>query len=154
MTFKTNWEAAGGEERTEFYRTWRTKLGMGCVSDIDQVEYTWTNGKVVPVAVIELGVADFGPFPQFLDQVLEKVAQTRGQGAINHMVANGLGVEFWVVVLKRGYTDNFWVYNLSNPKGWHKWTKLQYVAWLSRLRSDAIKKETDRCMNIAANLTG
>lgn len=151
MTFKDNWEDAGGEARTEFYRTWRTKLGMGCVSDIDQVEYAWTNGKVVPVAVIELGVADFGPFPKFLDQVLGKVAQTRGQGAINHMVANGLGVEFWVVVLRKGDTDNFWVYNLSSPSGWHKWTKLQYVAWLSRLRSDAIKKETAKCTNIAAN---
>ena len=75
-----NWEKEGGESRTEFYRSWRTKVGIASVSDVDQVEYVMRGGDAVPVAIIELSVADYGPPPGFFDAILnEKLSEVRGR---------------------------------------------------------------------------
>ena len=142
MTFKSNWQKVSGADSTEFYRTWRTKLGPRycCVSDIDQAEYIWVDDKVVPVAIIEIGVATYGPNPAYLEEALRKVAKTRGQGAINLMVATLLDVEFWLVILRNGVLDRFWVHNITNPTTWYEWNEEQYKAWLLRLRSKAREK--------------
>ena len=138
MTFADTWETAGGgADRTEYYRTWRTKLGIGAVTDLDQIEYRYRGGEPVPVAVIELGTADWGPAGGFLDPECPgsfpaRVAPTRGQGVVLRLVAKALGVPFYGVVTLTDQVEVFHVWNFSAGR-YRVMTQVEYVAWLRQL---------------------
>ena len=138
MSFHENWEKSeGGEARTEFYREWRTKLGLGAVGDVDQIEYRYVNGDLTPVAVIELGVADYGPPPGLLDanhpnSFPARLRNGRGQGTLLRMVAEKLGVCFYGVLVLKDQTEIFHCWNFTKEK-YRMMTRDQYVQWLGSL---------------------
>lgn len=143
MTLNENWERAGGEERTEFYRTWRTGLGFGSVGDADQIEYAFRGGRVVPVAVIELSVADPewchpDPSSLFLEKVLEKVGQARAQGRMLRHVSEAIEAPLYIVVVILDDLDaGYWVYNVTAERGWRKMAPGEFVGWLRALHQAA-----------------
>ena len=130
-----NWEKEGGESRTEFYRSWRTKVGIASVSDVDQVEYVMRGGDAVPVAIIELSVADYGPPPGFFDAILhEKLSEARGQGKVLRLLAERLKVDLYGLILLKDNTSDFWLYNITKARGWKRMTEREFVQWLGRIR--------------------
>lgn|GEM_PF-2944234 len=139
MTYNDNWSKAGGADRTEFYRTWRTQLGHGAVGDADQVEYTIISDEPVPVAVLELSVADPewchpDPSPLFLEKVLDKLATTRPQGMMLRHLAERLQVPLYAVVPILDEIDRgFWVYNVTASRGWRHMSPPEYVGWLRHI---------------------
>lgn len=139
MSFHKNWEASeGGESRTEFYRTWRTKLGLGAVGDIDQIEYRFSRtGELVPVAVIEIGVADYGPPPGLLDPANSnsfpsRLGKNRPQGRLLRLVAERLDVCFYGVLLLKDQVEEFHVWNFTRDRNMIM-TRRQYEGWLHQL---------------------
>ena len=139
MTFHKNWsKGEGGEARTEFYRTWRTNIGVGAVCDVDQIEYRYINGEIIPVAVIEIGVADYGPPPGLLDEshpnsFPARLNPRRGQGALLRLVAEKLNVCFYGVLLLKDQTEQFHCWNFTKGR-YRMMTTQEYVNWLGSLK--------------------
>ena len=146
MTFNENWGKEDGESRTREYRDWRTVQGLPAVCDADQIEYRMVDGEAVPVAVIELSVADMQSedhpggvregadlSPRFLEAVEAKVAPTRGQGMILRLLAEKLGCPLFVVVYIRGRIERgVWVHRAGRD-GWRKLTLEKYRDGLGRM---------------------
>lgn len=140
--FADSWEDhGGGEERTQEYRSWRTKLGVCCVVDIDQVEYRYIKGVHTPVAVFELGTARYGPEPAFLDydcprSFPARLAPERPQGHALRRAAYDFDVPAFGICYLEGDLSTFWVWNLEDMLTSWKMTQPQYVGWLRRLPLD------------------
>lgn len=132
MTFHKNWEKAGGAARTEFYRTWRTKQGLCCVGDTDQIEYRYKGGELTIVAVLEMGVADWGPEDGMLVSFLARVSPERPQGALLRLVAEKLGVPLYGVLLLKDQVEAFHCWNL-NTMAYRFMGQKAYVEWLGSL---------------------
>ena len=144
MTLNSNWDKVGGEARTEEYRTWRTKLEVGAVGDIDQVEYDAETGR--PRAFIELCVADMEgeehpggvknggePSDNFFAAVEAKVADMRPQGRMTRYIAGELKIPIYLVVYIYGHLDRLWVKQLGTDKGWRRFTTEQFEKGLYKL---------------------
>lgn len=138
MTFADTWETAGGgADRTEYYRTWRTKLGLGAVTDVDQIEYRFRDGVPVPVAVIELGTAEYGPKAGMLDashpsSFPARLNAGRGQGRVLRHLAGALGVPFFGVLMLKDQVEVFHVWCFG-PTWYQVMTQTEYVRWLRQL---------------------
>lgn len=145
MTLTANWSKAGGETRTEEYRTWRTTRGFGAVSDIDQIEYLWQDGR--PILAIELCVADRqspdhpsgipegfnNPSPGFFEQVERKVCEERPQGKFVRRLVSEFQIPFILVVYISGELDRgLWVKRVDTDSAWRPMSLAEYE---SRLRS-------------------
>ena len=125
MTLNGNWSRASGESRTEEYRTWRTQLRVGAVTDVDQIEYRGRDGE--PLLIVELCVADRqseacpagvpsgqAPSPGFFREVERKVAADRAQGRCLSRLMARLEVPVLLVVYIKGELDaGVWVRRLD-----------------------------------------
>lgn len=125
------WQRDDIEDRAAIYRQWRMELGLGAVTDVDQVE--WRNGQ--PVAVLELTRVD-NPNgkampPQYFDAILKRFDDD-AQGRLACQVAERFGVHAWIVAFHKSL-QVFWVYNLSERRGWWKLDQSRYVAWLKSM---------------------
>lgn len=147
MTLTANWSRQSGSDRTEEYRTWRTTLGQGCVCDVDQIEYKFRDGVLVPCAIVELCVADQRsdeipagvppnqpPSPNFLKAVEAKACMDRPQGKLLRLVAATLKVPLLLVVYVDGrLPDGLWVFRVDGSKGWRKMSREEYMERLGKL---------------------
>lgn len=118
------------EDRAAVYRKWRRTLTFyGAVSDIDQIE--WRSD--VPVAVFELTRTDGqgDPGPSYLNAILERFKRDK-QDVRAVTVGNALGVTAWIVLF-RCDVGKFWVYNLTDCRGWWSLTADGYAEWLQTL---------------------
>ena len=121
MTLNSNWDKVGGEARTEEYRTWRTKLEVGAVGDIEDEEHPG-------------GVRNGGhPSENFLAAVEAKVADTRPQGRMARYIAGELKIPIYLVVYIYGHLDRLWVKQLGTDKGWRRFTTEQFEKGLYKL---------------------
>ena len=146
MTFNENWSKEDGESRTREYRDWRTVQGLPAVCDADQIEYRMVDGEAVPVAIIELSVADMQSedhpggvregadlSPRFLEAVEAKVAANRGQGMILRLMADTLDCPLLLVVYIKGRLEHgVWVHRVGRG-GWKKMTLETYRNGLGTL---------------------
>ena len=123
------------EDRTTLYRDIRWKQGWParCCQDVDQVEYSIVDGKVVHVAVLELTRRD--PHPKFktppqsyFDSILERF-NSDFQGRFAVQTAEKLGVEAYIILFDDD-VERLWVYNLSREKGFLEFSKEKYFRWL------------------------
>lgn len=146
MTLNKNWSKEDGEQRTRDYRDWRTTLGIAGVCDVDQIEYRYDGqGRLVPVAVIELCVADMEsqehpggvregrpPSPRFFEGVEAKVAPQRSQGQALRLLSAKLGVPLYLVVYISGrLRDGVWMHRCDSPSG--KWKQVSLEAFKAGL---------------------
>ena len=130
------------EDRTGVYREWRFGFGGGMyVLDVDQIEWRKSpRGTIEPVVLIELKRFDTNApvETRWLDKTLRNV-ERRFQGEACRRVAAALGVPAWLVVFRHDLTG-FWVYNLTDRRGWfpadddgHGFSEYQYRAWLEEM---------------------
>ena len=157
MTFNQNWSKESGADRTEEYRTWRTRLGFGAVGDIDQIEYSAIDGR--PLLFIELCVADrkseacpagvprgYAPSEAFFAQVEEKVGD-RPQGRMFRYISKALAVPMLLVVyIKHELESAVWVKRTDRPDT--GWVPLTIDEYTRRLR-DVHKVDDARRVDLA-----
>ena len=127
------------EDRAAAYRLWRYSLGNGAwVLDVDQVEWRRDDvGEPYPAATIELTRVD-GSYPvpsggRYLQKILDRFTERDFQAAHSRHVAHCLGVHCFIVAFRWDLSE-FWVYNLSEPRGrWWHLTQQRYTEWLRGL---------------------
>jgi hypothetical protein len=129
------------EDRTSDYRQWRFGFGNHkFVSDIDQVEYRIVDGRIIPVALLELTRID-GDVPirhGYLSSILQRFAKRDAQKKFIIEMAKKLDVNVYIVAFR--YTlEEFWLYNLSKSKGWACLNKKRYSQWIKDLPNAKIK---------------
>lgn len=158
MTLNGNWSRVGGEQRTEEYRRWRTTLGFGAVSDVDQVEYCAIDGR--PVLAIELCVADrrsedcpagipdgCGPSAGFLDAVERKVSEERPQGRFTRYFMHALGIPVLLLVYINGELDaGVWVKRIDIESPWRAMTLAEFESRLRTVHTKAREMNTALAM--------
>ena len=127
------------EDRAHEYRKWRRGFGRRLyVSDIDHLECRVIHGTMVPVAALELTRVDGNvKVPQsYLDAIYQRFTKRDGQGAIITRLAELLNIKAWVVLFRWDLTE-FWVYNLTDERGWWKSLSPQkYKGWISSLHPE------------------
>tara|TARA_Y100001970_G_scaffold236285_1_gene295880 strand:- start:3949 stop:4488 length:540 start_codon:yes stop_codon:yes gene_type:complete len=125
-------------DMTVEYRDWHRTLNRSWyVNDVDQIEWrSGPDGQPFPVALIELTeIRKISDLSAVLDRFLNKTAQ----GDFSKRIAELLGVNAYIVGYVAGLSE-FHVYNLTENKGWVKWSKPMYEQWLRSLSVGNIKK--------------
>lgn len=122
------------EDRTAAYRKWRRSLPQAGATDFDQVEWRYRNKELEPVALLELTRVDGNVSlpPSYLQSILDRFEKRDWQGKLAKRAALQLGVKAWIVAFRHDLTD-FWVYNLTDGRGWWTMTQGEYSAWLQRM---------------------
>jgi hypothetical protein len=136
------------EDRTAVYRRFRRTIRQAGATDFDQVEWRYNDHKnLVPVALLELTRVDGNmPVPAgYLNAILARYMERDWQGALAVAGAGYLGVRAWIVAFRYDLTE-FWVYNLSDRRGWFHGDVAWYERWISALdyrsRSDTHDPDT------------
>ncbi len=121
------------EDRAAGYREWRQAFGGGCyVEDVDQVEWRkGVSGELCPVATLELTRLDGNRNPPatYLQNILARFGERDFQATHSRHVAGALGVSCFVVLFRWDLSE-FWIYNLSEKRGWWHLTQDRYMRWL------------------------
>lgn len=124
------------EDRLKDYRGWRWGAGGRelLVTDLDQIEYAFVDGEPIPVAVLELSRVDGDVKvpPSYLRAVLDRFQKRDAQGKVSCHLASRLGCKCWIVLFRYDLSE-FWVFNLSDSRGWWNLSQPVYERWLERL---------------------
>jgi hypothetical protein len=132
------------EDRTMDYRDKRRSYPFGYTQDVDQLEYCFYDNEIVFVASLELTRADFnkkypnGPGSGYFVKILERFHHD-AQAKFSKKVADCLGIESYIVTFYHDLT-RYWVYNLSQSRGWIAFTDVEYFKWLEGKHNEAIEK--------------
>lgn len=119
------------EGRTKLYREWRMVGRFGAVQDIDQLEYVIVEGKIKPVAIVELCKAE--DWIRNPDAYLVTVDKNRArQQEVASTTARLLGIPAFYLVFEDNF-DRFFVRNLTNNDNF--WLKFCPDEWRSVLIS-------------------
>lgn len=119
------------------YRVWRwdNTIDKQWVMDIDQIEFTYLpdgDGEALPIGIIETTYIDSDTAPPaYLDKILERYAKD-AQGSVVKWVAKRIGCKAFIVLFTR-HLETFYVYNLTNNRGWWTLTEENYLRWLRSL---------------------
>ena len=119
------------------YRVWRwdNTIDRQWVMDIDQIEFTYLpdgDDEAIPIGIIETTYIDNDTAPPaYLDKILERYAND-AQGSIVKWVAKRIGCKAFIVLFTR-HLETFYVYNLTNDRGWWTLTEENYLRWLRSL---------------------
>lgn len=123
------------EDRARPYRDWHRNLGAQyACSDVDSIEWRWRNGEPVPVAVIEITMADndVNVCQKYLDAIIDRYENRDKQAALTRKVAIALGVNAYILLYRRNMMQ-FWLYNLSEKTGWSVMNNKQMSDFLRKL---------------------
>jgi len=123
------------EDRILEYKQWRWHLGHGCyVADVDAVEWRMKDDQLIPAAVFEMTRVDGNAEvpPSYLRAIIKRMEERDLQGKLAKKVAEKLGVKAWIVAFRHDLTD-FWIYNLTDSRGWWPMTQEEYASWLKRM---------------------
>lgn len=113
------------EDRADPYKRWRYRVEQPYVLDVDQIE--WRGDQ--PVALLELTRCDSGSVtPAYLDAIVGRY-EADAQGRCARFVAAKLDIKAWIVLFTEDCT-HFWVYNLTDRRGWWPLDEDQYQEWL------------------------
>jgi hypothetical protein len=123
------------EDRTAPYRTFRRTFGGPCVTDFDQIEWRKDGSGVwIPVALLELTRIDGGRrIPDsYLAAILKRILIRDPQGELAKLAAGRLGCKAWMVPFRHDLGE-FWVYNLTDGRGWWHMNATGYQDWIRNL---------------------
>lgn len=128
------------EDGTREYRDWHRKLDRNLyANDIDQIEWrAGPDGQPFPVALIELTEIRVYT-PKLMDQILDRFEVKTAQAKFSRTIADKLGVNAYIVAYSAGLSY-FFLYNLSERKGWVRFSQEQYKHWLSLLTIENAKR--------------
>lgn len=123
------------EWRAKPYSEWHRTLDKSLLAlDVDYIEWRFKDGNLYPVAVIEVTRTDKGKVVNnaYLNTIRERFEVRDLQGRAAVRVATALGVKAFIVLFREDCSE-FWLYNLSDRKGWCYFTPLQMEEFLLKL---------------------
>lgn len=121
------------KDRAKEFQQWHRTLGRRLLaSDVDLVEWRFIDGELVPVGVLEITLADCEPSGKYLDAIIHRYEKKDVQGRTARHVADALGCKAWIVCYTQG-CEKFWVWNLTESKGWFAMDKRQMELFLEGL---------------------
>tara|TARA_B100000519_G_scaffold108549_1_gene94051 strand:+ start:4856 stop:5284 length:429 start_codon:yes stop_codon:yes gene_type:complete len=121
------------QDRAKEFQQWHRTLGRRLLaSDVDLVEWRLIDGELVPVGVLEITLADWPPTEPYLDAIIHRYEKKDVQGRTARHVADALGCKAWIVCYTQG-CKKFWVWNLTESKGWFKFNTEQMELFLEGL---------------------
>tara|TARA_B100001123_G_scaffold170526_1_gene196134 strand:+ start:4522 stop:4950 length:429 start_codon:yes stop_codon:yes gene_type:complete len=121
------------QDRAKEFQQWHRTLGRRLLaSDVDLVEWRLIDGELVPVGVLEITLADWPPTKPYLDAIIHRYEKKDVQGRTARHVADALGCKAWIVCYTQG-CQKFWVWNLTESKGWFNFNAKQMELFLEGL---------------------
>ncbi len=119
------------EDRAKVYRDWhRTLRADLAMFDVDTIEWRRGENGLFPVAVIELTRIDGDDANEkYLKAILDRFDVRDKQGEATRKVAKALGVNAYITLFNLKLTK-FWVYNLTQEKGWKSFNQKEYIEFL------------------------
>jgi len=127
------------EDRTAPYRKMRRTFKQAGATDFDQVEWRYDGfGELIPVALLELTRVDGNVYvpPTYFEAILKRFIERDWQGQLACKGAELLGTTAWIVAFRHDLTE-FWIYNLSDRRGWASGNQAWYEkCFLEKLSVD------------------
>jgi hypothetical protein len=108
------------EWRLKPYSDWHRTLAKELLMvDVDFIEWRYRHGQLIPVGVMEVTRVDLGKHvaPEYLEAILARYEQRDMQAEAARKVAAALRTKAYIVLF-RADCKEFWVYNLTERKGW------------------------------------
>lgn len=124
------------ENRIKQYSDWHRTLDKDLLMlDVDFIEWSIKNGELIPVGVMEVTRVDKGKEvnQQYLDAITSRYEERDLQARATTHVARKLNTKAWIILFREG-CEEFWVYNLSNNRGWWHLQPTGMVRFLKQLR--------------------
>ncbi len=119
------------DSRAKVYMDWHRDLDSELLmADVDSIEWRYKQGKLTPVAVIELTRIDEPlKYPDnYLKSILERFEKRDMQGKAVRIVAAALNVPAYITLFQKDL-DKFWVYSLQKLQ-WREFNKTEYIKFL------------------------
>jgi hypothetical protein len=129
------YQRADAEWRIKPYSDWHRKLSKDLLMvDVDFIEWRHRDGDFVPVGVMEVTRVDLGKEvnQRYLDQIIERYEQRDLQGIAARKVAAALQTKAYIILFREDCSE-FWVYNLTNSRGWWHLDPEKMEAFLKKL---------------------
>lgn len=124
-------------DRAQAYREWCRDTGTkgDYMGDIDSVEWRGIGGKLLPVAIIEITMAEkhITVNDKYLETIIWRVfTRDHWQGEMATYAAKALNVRAYLTLYREGCTE-FWVYSFAR-KEWKHFTPEQYQVFRHNLK--------------------
>jgi hypothetical protein len=129
------YQRADAEWRIKPYSDWHRTLAKNFfMLDVDFIEWRNRDGDFVPVGVMEVTRVDLGKEvnQKYLDQIIERYEQRDLQGIAARKVAAALQTKAYIILFREDCSE-FWVYNLTNRRGWWHLDPEKMEAFLKKL---------------------
>jgi hypothetical protein len=129
------YQRADAEWRIKPYSDWHRTLAKDLLMlDVDFIEWRYRDGDFVPVGVMEVTRVDLGKEvnQRYLDQIIERYEQRDLQGIAARKVAAALQTKAYIILFREDCSE-FWVYNLTNSRGWWHLDPEKMEAFLKKL---------------------
>lgn len=123
------------EWRIKPYSDWHRTLSKDLLMlDVDFIEWRYRNGEPVPVGVMEVTCVDVGREvnQEYLDAIVQRFEQRDLQALAACKVAAALQTKAYIILFRADCSE-FWVYNLTNRRGWWHLDPAQMEEFLQRL---------------------
>lgn len=114
------YQRADAEWRSKPYSDWHRTLSKDLLMvDVDFIEWRYKNGELVPVGVMEVTRVDVGREVNqgYLDAIVQRFEQRDLQALAACKVAAALQTKAYIILFRADCSE-FWVYNLTNRRGW------------------------------------
>lgn len=116
---------------SDWHRTLSKKLLM---LDVDFIEWRYRNGELMAVGVMEVTRVDKGKEvnQQYLRAIRQRFEERDLQAHAARKVASVLGTKAYIVLFREDCSE-FWLYNLTDAKGWYYLTPERMEKFLESL---------------------
>jgi hypothetical protein len=128
-------QCADAEWRAKPYSEWhRTLAGELCMLDVDFIEWRYRAGELVAVGVMEVTRVDNGREVRagYLEAIVRRFEQRDMQARAARKVAAALGTSAYIVLFREDCSE-FWVYNLTERRGWDHFDRGAMERFLTQL---------------------
>jgi hypothetical protein len=101
---------------SDWHRTLDKRLYM---ADVDFIEWRYRNNELVAVGVMEVTRVDMGIEVNqgYLEKIVQRYEKRDLQGMVARKVAEGMKTKAYIVLFREDCSE-FWVYNLTDRRGW------------------------------------
>ena len=113
-------QRSDNEWRSRPYSEWHRKLGRSYYSsDVDSIEWRFVDGELKAVGVMEITRVDDGITvgEKYLSSILDRFINRDLQSKTATRVAEVLNTKVYIILFRENCKE-FWLYNLTDRKGW------------------------------------
>jgi hypothetical protein len=124
------------ENRIKPYSDWHRTLDRRLyMADVDFIEWRYRNNDLVAVGVMEVTRVDLAKEVNqgYLDSIVQRFEQRDLQARVARKVAEALQTKAYIVLFREDCSE-FWVYNLTDRRGWGHYNPQQMEDFLLRLK--------------------